>query len=64
MELRVLRQFSHFRLGAFISGEIAEIPDEYASHLIDIGVAEAISPPQPELAEAENVNKRTRNRKP
>ena len=69
MKLKVLKQFSHFRLGAFVSGEIIEVSDEYADHLIEIGVAEVIDPvqpepePEPEPAEAENGNKRTRSRK-
>ena len=65
MKLKVLKQFSHFRLGAFIAGEIVEVSDEYAGHLIEIGVAGVIHPaqPEPEPAEAENGNKRTRSRK-
>lgn len=63
MKLKVLKQFSHFRLGAFVAGEIVEVSDEYAGHLIEIGVAEVINLEQPELAEAENGNKRTRSRK-
>ena len=42
MKLRVLKQFSHFRLGAFVAKETIEVPDQYASHLIEIGVAEEI----------------------
>lgn len=64
MKIKVLKQFSHYRLGAFVSGEIVEVPDEYAGHLIEISVAEAIDPLQPEPQEAENANKRTRSRKP
>lgn len=64
MKLKCLKQFSHFRLGAFVSGEIIEVPDGYAGHLIEIGVAETINQAQPEQAEIENGNKRTRSRKP
>lgn len=64
MKLKVLKQFSHFRLGAFVAGEVVTVSDEYASHLIEIGVAEEIKEDQPIVeAEAENGNKRTRSRK-
>lgn len=62
MELRVLKQFSHFNLGAFVSGEKIEVPDTYAEHLIEIGVAEKTDPEVFEKVD-ENVDKRPRSRK-
>lgn len=67
MKLKVLKQFSHFRLGAFVSGESIEVPDEYASHLIEIGVAESasqnIKAEEKPIEVVTNGNKRTRNSK-
>lgn len=69
MKLRVLKQFSHFRLGAFVAKETIDVPDQYASHLIEIGVAEEIESAttketQPTNEAQSDGNKRTRSRKP
>lgn len=63
MKLKVLKQFSHFRLGAFVSGEVVNVPDNYANHLIEIGVAEEIKEAQAVEEVVDNGNKRTRSRK-
>lgn len=63
MKIKVLKQFSHFRLGAFVSGEVAMVSDEYASHLIEIGVAEEIKQNKEPVGVVEDVNKRSRSRK-
>lgn len=69
MKLKVLKQFSHFRLGAFVAGEVVTVSDEYASHLIEIGVAEKIKSAATKETQSTNEaqsdgNKRTRSRKP
>lgn len=66
MKVKVLKQFSHFRLGAFVAGNLVNIDDSYASHLIEIGVVEEIKEAKSEPANevVENGNKRTRSRKP
>lgn len=65
MRLQVLKQFSHFRLGAFVSGEIIEVADDYASHLIEIEVAKQVDSPSetPKIEASTNGNKRTGSRK-
>lgn len=62
MKLKVLKQFSHFNLGTFVSGETIEVSDTYAEHLIEIGVAEKIDSEITEKVD-ENADKRPRSRK-
>lgn len=62
MKLKVLKQFSHFNLGAFVSGELIDVPETYAEHLIEIGVAEKKDSEVVEKVD-ENVDKRPRSRK-